>query len=77
MLKPVNLLSYHYPNIIKVSVMNRVYTFETSEYWARKALSQMKYGEGWKGLNVLRKNGVVINKEKWGWDQIGRRLWRS
>jgi len=62
MLKPVNLLSYHYPNIIKVSVMNRVYTFETSEYWARRIIRQMSYGDGYKGLNILKKNGTLISR---------------
>ena len=62
-MKPVSLISYHYPNILKVSVMNRIYTFETSEYWARRVIRQISYGDGYKGLNILKKNGTLISRK--------------
>ncbi len=57
---PVQFLSYTYPDIIHVLVKGKSYVYRTSEYWARKAIVQMRFGDGWKGLHVLKENGTEI-----------------
>jgi len=62
--RPVQLLNYIYPDTIQVLVKGKPYVYRTSEYWARRAIIQMRFGDGWKGLHILKKNGEEIRNEK-------------
>ena len=58
--KSVQLISYQYPDTLRISIKGKLYTYLTSEHWARKVMRQMEYGEGWRGLNLLKVNGKEI-----------------
>ena len=62
--RPVQFLSYTYPDTIKVLVKGKLYVFRTSEFWARRAIIQMRFGDGWKGLHILKKNGKEVGNER-------------
>ena len=49
--KSVQLISYQYPNTLRISIKGKLYTYLTSEHWARKVMRQMEYGEGWRKGN--------------------------
>jgi hypothetical protein len=53
----VQLLKYEYPDRIYLLIRGKIYRYETSEYWARRVMSQLRYGEGWRALRILEKNG--------------------
>ena len=57
----MQFLSYEYPDTVKVLVKGRSYVYRTSEYWARKAIVQMRFGDGWRGLNLLKMNGKEVD----------------
>lgn len=61
--KPVQLLSYDYPDTIRVVVNGKLYTYHTSEYWARRAVVQLRFGDGWRGLRILKNNGREVNRD--------------
>ncbi len=59
--KPVQFLTYDYPDTIRVMVKGKSYTYLTSEYWARRAIVQLRFGDGWRGLRILKEKGEQIN----------------
>jgi len=62
MKREVELLSYIYPGTLKVRIQDRLHTFITSEYWARKAVVAIRFGGGWKGINILKTKGREIDR---------------
>lgn len=62
--RPVQFLSYVYPDTIQVLVKGKPYTYRTSEPFARKAIVMMRFGDGWRGLNTLKKNGKEVEASR-------------
>ena len=59
----VQFISFQYPDTIRLLIRDKEYTYVTSEYWARRAMRQLGYGEGWRAVKILRERGKVINGE--------------
>lgn len=57
---PVQFLSYLYPDTIHVLVESKPHIYRTSEYWARKAIVMIRFGDGWKGVNILKEKGEEV-----------------
>ena len=62
--QPVKFLSYEYPDMVQVLVEGKLYIYRASEFWARKAIVIMRFGNGWKGLSILKRNGREVKKDE-------------
>ena len=61
--KVIQLISYTYPEEIKLMIRDSVYTYESSEYWCRKLQQALgKKGE-WRAFNRFKKQSSLIKKE--------------
>ena len=62
-MKSVKLLSYNYPDIVKVMVRSSVYTYKSSEVYCRRFMNSLNYGLGYHALNWFKNNSQLIRKE--------------
>ena len=65
MRREVELVSYIEPGTLKVRVQGRVRTFTTSPFWARLAVVGIRFGGGWKGVNILMMKGKEVKKREY------------
>ncbi len=60
MRREVELISYIEPDILKVRVQDKIRTFMADRYWMRRAIVGIRFGGGWKGVNILMKKGKEV-----------------
>ena len=62
-MKQVILLSYTYPDVIRVKVNSSIYTYRASEALCRHFMNGLNYGLGYHALNYFKKKAELIKKE--------------
>lgn len=62
-MRRVTLLSYRYPDGVRVMVGPSIYTYRASEPKCRRLISGLKYGKGFRSLNQFKKSATLIGKE--------------
>lgn len=62
-MKKVQLLSYVYPNNVKLIIGNVVYEYESSEYYCRKLMDRLHSGQQFMALNWFKEYSKLIGKE--------------
>jgi len=60
----IQLLSYIYPNTIKLRIEERVYTYSSSEFFCRKMMKKMRHPSfrvinWWKKVSRLEEKEVI------------------
>lgn len=59
----IRLVSYQYPNKIKVAIGRTIYEYKASEYWCEKMMRCIAKGGEWKIFNEFRKQAQMVGKE--------------
>ena len=62
-MKQLQLVSYEYPNTLKLRIKNVNYTFESSEFWCRKFINCYDKGARFNALNWFKRVAKVKEKE--------------
>jgi hypothetical protein len=62
-MKQVQLLSYTYPNHIRLLVKGKVYEYESSEFWCRRLMNCLKNGAQFNALNWFKRVSKLVRKE--------------
>jgi hypothetical protein len=65
-MKQLSLISYEYPNLIKVKVGGVDYTYYSSHFWCQKFLSAYTQGGRFNSLNWFKRVSKVVRKETKG-----------
>ena len=63
-MRDVQLLSYSYPDTVRVLVKSVIYTYESSEPICRNFMVSLNYGLGFHALNYFKRNATLISKEE-------------
>jgi hypothetical protein len=63
-MKTLQLLSYEYPDLVRVMIGPCIYTYRSSEYVCRKFDGMMKNGAKFNALNWFKMKAELVNKEK-------------
>jgi len=62
-MKNFYLLSYEYPDLVRVMIDGDIYMYRSSEYFCRKFEGMMKRGGKFNALNWFKKRAELIRKE--------------
>ena len=54
-MKTLTLISYDYPNIIRLRVGSAIYRYESSEFWCRKFMKCYSKGARFNALNWFKR----------------------
>ena len=63
MQKQLHLISYEYPELIKLRIAGVSYTYQSSHYWCQKFLSNYDKGGRFNTLNWFKRVSKVVRKE--------------
>jgi len=64
MSKQLVLLSYQYPNLVKLRVNHRVYLYESSEFFCRKFLNCYERGARFNALSWFKRVAKLVEREE-------------
>jgi len=62
-MKQMQVISYEYPNQIRLQISNVTYTYQSSEFFCRKFLSCYAEGGRFNALNWFKRMAKVVKKE--------------
>ena len=63
-MKQVHLISYEYPDTVKILISPYVYVYQSSEPMCRRFINGLNYGLGFHAFNWFKKQAKLMNKEK-------------
>jgi len=61
--KQVQLLSYTYPNNIRLAIEDKVYEYESSEFYCRRLMNCLKHGAQFNALCWFKRVAKLVGKE--------------
>ena len=63
-MKKVHLLSYEYPDLIRVLIRPYVYTYRSSEVMCRRFVNSLNHGAGFHALRWFKGRAELLKKEE-------------
>jgi len=63
-MKRVELISYEYPNLVRVLINPYVYTYRSSEVMCRRFVNGLNYGLGFHALSWFKGQAKLEEREK-------------
>lgn len=63
-MKKIELLSYQYPDLIKILIGPYVYTYRASEVICRRFMNGLNYGLGFHSLAWFKRKAELVKREK-------------
>jgi len=63
-MKRVELISYKYPDLVKILVGSRVYIYRSSEVMCRRFVNGLNYGLGFHSLAWFKGKAELMKKEE-------------
>ena len=72
-MREVQLLSYSYPDVVRVLVRSTIYTYRASEYHCRHFMNSLNYGIGFHALAYFKRKADLIKKETTNGDGAGKK----
>lgn len=63
-MKRVELISYKYPDLVKILVGSHVYIYRSSEVMCRRFVNGLNYGLGFHSLSWFKGKATLVEKKK-------------
>ena len=63
-MKKVELISYQYPDLIKILIWPYIYVYRSSEVMCRRFMNGLNYGLGFHSLAWFKRKAELISKRK-------------
>ena len=63
-MKKVELVSYEYPDLVKILIGSRVYIYRSSEVMCRRFVNGLNYGLGFHSLSWFKGKATLVEKKK-------------
>lgn len=63
-MKRVELISYEYPDLVKVLIGSCVYVYRSSEVMCRRFVNGLNYGSGFHSLSWFKGQAELVEREE-------------